>query len=210
MSDQGKPFSQACENNKQFILDRIISEFAPGTTVLEIGSRTAQHILFFAQMMPLVNWLPSDIPENLATLVDCLDGQPFENVAPPVALDVTQEPWPVSNATASDLRTGVQGVFSANTLHIMPWPAVQCFFAGVGRVLHSGGKLCVYGPFKYGGRFTTPSNADFDASLKLKYPDSGLRDFEQINALAASQGMSLIHDYDMPANNQLLVWQKGD
>ena len=195
-----KPFSQACENNKRFILDRINDQFLPGSTVLEIGSRTAQHVTFFAQMLPLVRWLPSDIPENMATLVECLDGHQGENIAAPVPLDVTQMPWPLSGAS-------VDGVFSANTLHIMPWIAVECFFLGVGRVLRPGGKLCVYGPFKYGGEFTTPSNAQFDASLRSQNAESGLRDFEHVTALAEAQDFELLADHDMPANNQLVIWR---
>lgn len=196
-----KPFSQACENNKRFILDRINDKFVQGGTVLEIGSRTAQHVTFFAQMMPQVRWLPSDIPENMATLVGCLDGQPGDNIAAPIALDVTQNPWPLN-------RASVDGVFSANTLHIMPLSAVECFFHGVGRVLRPGGTLCVYGPFKYGGEFTTTSNAQFDASLRSNHPASGLRDIEQVAALADAQNMELLVDHDMPANNQLLIWQR--
>lgn len=195
------PFSQSCENNKRFILDRIQDEFASGSCVLEIGSRTAQHVTFFAQQMPLVRWLPSDIPENMATLVECLDGQRYDNIAAPVALDVTQNPWPLDPA-------GVDGAFSANTLHIMPLSAVECFFNGVGRVLRPGGKLCVYGPFKYGGDFTTTSNAQFDANLRSGNPESGLRDIEHVAALATAQNMHLLRDHAMPANNQLLIWQK--
>lgn len=204
------PFSQACENNKHFILDRIKDEFLPGRTVLEIGSRTAQHVRFFAQQMPRVRWLPSDIPENMATLIDCLEGHQCENIAPPVALDVTQKPWPVIAADSLDPGAGVGGVFTANTLHIMSWSAVGCFFDGVGGVLRTGGKLCVYGPFKYDGEFTTTSNAQFDASLRSQNPDSGLRDFERVSALAEAQNMVLVADHDMPANNQLLVWRMRD
>jgi SAM-dependent methyltransferase len=209
MPPSTKAFSQACENNKHFILDHIEHEFVTGNTVLEIGSRTAQHVIFFAQRMPLVRWIPSDIPENMATLIDGLEGHQLDNIAPPVALDVTQEPWPVSVANASYRTACVDGVFTANTLHIMPQHAVECFFNGVGRVLRPGGKLCVYGPFKYGGEFTTPSNAQFDASLKSQYPGSGLRDFEVVAELAKAQDMRLIADHAMPANNQLLVWQMG-
>lgn len=196
-----KPFSQACENNKQFILDRIHDQIPSGGTVLEIGSRTAQHVTFFAQRMPQVRWLPSDIPENMATLIECLHEDQGDNIAPPLALDVTQMPWPLS-------RASVDGVFSANTLHIMPLSTVACFFDGVGRVLRPGGKLCVYGPFKYGGEFTTPSNAQFDASLRSQNPASGLRDIEHVAALAEAENLELLADHGMPANNQLLIWRR--
>lgn len=210
MLQSAKPFSQACENNKRFILGRIRDQFQSGNLVLEVGSRTAQHVIFFAQMMPQVRWFPSDIPENIATLVECLDGHQCENIAPPVALDVTENPWPFCAANSSEPNAGVDGVFTANTLHIMPWSAVECFFDGVGRVLRPGGKLCVYGPFKYDGEFTTPSNAQFDASLRTQSAESGLRDFEHVNSLAEAQNMALIADHGMPANNQLLVWRMRD
>lgn len=200
MMPSDKPFSQACENNKRFILDRIFDQFPGECSVLEIGSRTAQHVTFFAYMMPQVRWLPSDIPENMVTLMGCLEGHTYANIAAPVALDVTQALWPPGTA-------GVDGIFTANTLHIMPWATVECFFQGVGRVLRPGGKLCVYGPFKYAGEFTTASNAQFDASLRSQDPASGLRDFERVVALAEAQSMQLVADHAMPANNQLLIWQ---
>jgi SAM-dependent methyltransferase len=199
------PFSQACENNKRPILAHLQNVFKAGSAVLEIGSRTAQHVTFFAEMMPSVRWQPTDIAENMPILVDALAECKHANVTPPVMLDVTMNPWPL-DAMVTDT---FDGVFSANTLHIMPASAVECFFAGVGKALAANGRLCVYGPFKYNGKFTTQSNADFDVSLREKYPLSGLRDFEWVDALAQAQGLSLVSDFAMPANNQMLVWQRG-
>lgn len=193
-----KPFSQACENNKQHILDRIRHEFAPGSRVLEIGSGTAQHVMHFAQALPELHWLPSDMPRNLATVQAGLADCGLTNISAPLALDVAQELWPVS---------AVDGIFTANTLHIMSAAHVELFFQGVQRVLQTGGRLCVYGPFKYGGTFTTPSNARFDDWLKERDPRSGVRDFENVDALAEQAGMHLCADHAMPANNQLLVWE---
>lgn len=194
-----KPFSQACENNKQFILDIIRHEFRTGSRVLEIGSGTAQHACHFARALPGIQWLPSDVPENLAVVQAGLAGEDLPNIAPPIALDVAQQPWPVD---------AVDGIFSANTLHIMSEAHVECFFAGVQQVLRPGGCLCVYGPFKYGGDFTTPSNARFDQWLKERDPRSGVRDFERVDALARAAGLELRADHAMPANNQLLVWYR--
>lgn len=193
-----KPFSQACENNKQYILDIIRYEFPAGSRVLEIGSGTGQHVIHFAQAMPEVQWLPSDMPQNLATLQAGLADCNLPNIAAPVALDVAQQVWTVS---------AVDGIFTANTLHIMSAAHVERFFRGVQNVLLPGGRLCVYGPFKYGGEFTTPSNARFDLWLKERDRDSGVRDFEWVSQLAQSAGMQLIADHAMPANNQLLVWK---
>lgn len=198
------PFSQACENNKRPILAHVQNVFKAGSTVLEIGSRTAQHVTFFAEMMPSVHWQPTDIAENMPILVEALAECKLANVAPPVMLDVTMNPWPLDAMVTATF----DGVFSANTLHIMPASAVECFFAGVGKALRPTGQLCVYGPFKYDGDFTTKSNADFNVWLKEKYPESGIRDFEWVDVLARAQGFSLAHDYDMPANNQLLVWRR--
>ena len=121
------------------------------------------------------------------------------NVLDPLLLDVRQVTWP--NLT-------VDAVFSANTLHIMSWEAVQACFAGVGRLLISNGLFIVYGPFNYAGQFTSTSNARFDQWLKQRDPDSGIRNFEDLNLLAAKAGMELQADYEMPVNNRILVWRK--
>jgi cyclopropane fatty-acyl-phospholipid synthase-like methyltransferase len=194
-----KPFSQSCENNKQYILDIICHEFAAGSRVLEIGSGTAQHVAHFAAAMPAVQWLPSDLPRNLATVQAGLADCSLRNIATPVALDVAAHAWPVAE---------VDGIFTANTLHIMSEDHVRLFFRGVQRVLRPGGTLCVYGPFKYGGEFTTPSNARFDVWLKERDPLSGVRDFERVDSLAQAAGLQLRADHAMPANNQLLVWDR--
>jgi hypothetical protein len=125
-----------------------------------------------------------------------VEGPP--NLAPAVELDVLAEPWPAVRGDA---------VFSANTLHIMSWPAVEAFFAGLPRLLERGGVLAIYGPFRYGGQYTTDSNAAFDAMLRDRDPHSGLRDFEAVNALAEAVGLAFAADHAMPANNQLLVWR---
>ena len=194
-----KPYSQACENNKQVILEKIRAEFPAGSLVLEIGSGTAQHVRYFAESLPEVRWQPSDLPENLSTVVAGLADSTLRNISAPLALDVAGECWPIAH---------VDGIFSANTLHIMPETHGEYFFRGVKRTLRSGGKLCVYGPFKYQGKFTTPSNARFDEWLKVRNPLSGVRDFEQIDAWATAAGLHLRCDHAMPANNQLLVWDK--
>jgi cyclopropane fatty-acyl-phospholipid synthase-like methyltransferase len=194
-----KPYSQACENNKQYILDRLRPLFSPGSRVLEVGSLTAQHVCFFAGQLPEVHWQPSDLPENLPTVLAGLADCTLPNVSAPLALDVSRLPWPLMQ---------VDGIFSANTLHIMASAHVERFFRGVAQVLRSGGKLCIYGPFKYGGEFTTPSNAHFDQWLKARNPLSGVRDFEQVQNWAQAAGLQLLADYPMPANNQLLLWER--
>ena len=194
-----KPFSQPCENNKGPILSVIKRFFQTDEKVLEIASGTTQHVRFFSKELPTVIWQPSDIASNLMTVEAGLEGEERANILKPVVLDVQQESWPLSEA---------DGVFSANSSHIMSFAAVADFFSGVGRVLNSGGYLCVYGPFKYSDEFTSQSNGDFDLWLKGRDARSGIRDFEKVDAFAKNAGLILIEDNPMPANNQLVVWQK--
>lgn len=202
------PFSAAAENNKRPILEIIREAFKDASRVLEIASGTGQHAVFFAQNLKHLEWRPSDLPENLPALDQRIveaDGE-LDNLLPPIELDVADLPWPVS---ASDYEDAYDGIFSANSLHIMSWERVEDFFTGVGETLKPGGMLCVYGPFKYGGKFTTPSNEAFDKTLKEKNAESGIRDFEAVNELAEKIGLKLVSDNAMPANNQLLVWKRG-
>lgn len=193
------PFSDACERNKGPILEVLRTAFAGCTRVVEIGSGTGQHAVHFACHLPHLSWQPTDRVDYLAGLAARFAAEGPPNLASPVELDVLQLPWPAVRGDA---------VFSANTLHIMSWPAVKALFAGLPRMLETGGVLAIYGPFKYGGRFTTESNAAFDAMLRERDPQSGLRDFEAVNALAEGVGLKLSADHAMPANNQLLVWEK--
>jgi SAM-dependent methyltransferase len=193
------PFSEACERNKGPILE-ILSEVLPEPArVLEIGSGTGQHAVHFGRHLPHVSWQSSERAEYLAGLIARIEAEGTPNLPPPIALDVTQTAWPAQKFDA---------IYSANTLHIMSWPEVEAFFAGVGRILRDGGSLVVYGPFRYSGAFTTESNAEFDCALRARDPSSGIRDFEAVDALAAAQGLRLLADYVMPANNQLLVWAR--
>lgn len=193
-------YSEACERNKQPILEILRHVLADARLVLEVGSGTGQHAVHFARQLPKLIWQPSDRENYLPGLVDRLTQEGSANIGAPLLLDVTMEPWPVTQADA---------VFSANTLHIMSWREVQAFFHGAGRTVTSGGGLCIYGPFRYNGDYTSESNARFDQHLKQYDPQSGIRDFEAVNALAEEQGLRLLHDYPMPANNQLLVWEKN-
>jgi SAM-dependent methyltransferase len=193
------PFSAASERNKDPILKILGDAFRECREVLEIGSGTGQHAVYFARNLSHLIWQPTDLAESIPGLKARIEVEGPSNLKMPIVLDVRSDPWPVES---------VDGVFSANTLHIMNWDCVGHFFRGVGQVLKPGGTLCVYGPFRYEGRFTTDSNAAFDRDLKARDPASGIRDFEAVNALAAKQGLKLIADHAMPANNQTLVWRR--
>ena len=191
-------FSDACERNKDPILKILKHGFNNSNLVLEIGSGTGQHAVYFGKHLSHLNWQPSDLKENLASIKERIELEATDNVKPPVELDVSKHPWPILD---------VDAVFTANTFHIMSWELVENFFVGLGKVLNRGGALCVYGPFKYKGKYTSESNEKFDIFLKNRDPQSGIREFEDVNILAIQQGLQLIKDYCMPANNQCIVWK---
>jgi cyclopropane fatty-acyl-phospholipid synthase-like methyltransferase len=193
-----KPFAESCEQNREPILAVLREVFAASRQVLEIGSGTGQHAVYFAPELPHLSWQTADVPQHHAGIRMWLDEAALPNVLPPLVLDVNDTRWHGGRYDA---------VFSANTLHIMSWPEVERFFAGVGAVLAGGGVLAIYGPFNYGGTFISESNARFDAWLKARDPASGVRDFEAVDALANAQGLALAHDFAMPANNRTLVWR---
>lgn len=192
------PNSEAGDRNKAPILAILKEVFADTRNVLEIGCGTGQHAVYFARNLPHLTWQPSDKPGAVQWIEQRLKQDWPENIVAPVELDVRSQPWGFD----------VDGIFGANILHIMSWPEVEAFFRGVGDSLRRPGTLCVYGPFRYDGAFTSTSNARFDQSLRAQDPKMGVRDFEAVDALAAAQGLSLLEDFPMPANNQTLVWRR--
>jgi SAM-dependent methyltransferase len=196
-----KPYSESCEQNREPILDVLKQELGNRHRLLEIGSGTGQHAVYLAGEFPDMVWQTSEVPAIHAGIHAWLgeDSAPA-NVLPPLSLDVCSDAWP---------ETQYDAVFSANTVHIISWPQVQCLFRGVGQVLEPGGVFCLYGPFNYNGHYTSESNARFDVWLKQRDPLSGIRDFEELNRLAEEAGLALKEDYEMPANNRILVWLKA-
>ena len=197
-----RPYAPSCDRNREPILQVLRRHFADRRHVLEIGSGTGQHAVHFAAALPQLVWQCSERPEHLPGIAQWLAAAALPNTPPALALDVQAGPWPAA---------GYDAVFTANTLHIMGWPAVQAFFAGVGRLLTDSerGTLAVYGPFNYGGTFSSDSNREFDAWLKARDAASGIRDAEAVAALAQAQGLALQEDVAMPANNRCLVWRHG-
>lgn len=191
------PFSQACENNKGPILERLREVFnAPGT-VLEIGTGTGQHAVHFAAALPHIQWQPTDHPTAAHLAVSRLEQVALPNILPMRKLDVGNTPWP-----ALDFRWA----FSANTAHIMAWTEVEQMFQGIGASLPDDGAFCLYGPFRHQGEFTSESNRAFDQSLRSQAQHMGIRDIEDLSALAKAVGLVLWEDYAMPANNEMLVF----
>jgi hypothetical protein len=193
------PSSEACERNKGPILEVLRSVFADRSHVLEIGSGTGQHAVHFAAHLEHVTWHPTERLSALPELAARIQAEGGRNLRQPMVLDVRQSVWPLRSADA---------VFTANTLHILSWPDVTAMFHGIGGTLTPGGVVCVYGPFRYEGRFTSPSNLEFDRLLRERDAESGIREIHDLTALASSFGLRLDADHDLPAHNRLLVFMK--
>lgn len=192
------PYSESCERNRKPILD-VLQQVLPGKgCLLEIGSCTGQHLVYFAASFPGISWQPSDQVEYLEGLSARIRQQGTDNILEPIELNVLQR-WP---------ERFFDAVYSANTAHIMSWDAVCAMFAGVGDVLVPGGVFCLYGPFNVEGRFTSTSNEAFDLSLRTRDAAMGIRDLEALESLALSNHMEIDRQYQLPSNNRLLVFVK--
>jgi SAM-dependent methyltransferase len=195
-----KPRSEAYERNRAPILAVLERVFADRHAVLEIGSGTGQHAVYFATALAHLVWQPSEVAENVPGIRLWVEDAGLPNLRHPIPLDVGAAAWP---------ELPIDAAFSANTFHIMSWPQVEKTLAGLGRLLSAGGLFAVYGPFNYGGRYTSEGNERFDATLRARDPASGLRDVEALAAAAARERLALEEDNAMPANNRLLVFRKS-
>jgi SAM-dependent methyltransferase len=193
------PFSQACENNKAPILEVLKNVLSRSSRVLEIGSGTGQHAVYFAPALPHLVWQTSDLPDNHPGIIAWQQAYPADNLLPPIVVDLQEGTWP----------GGFDAVFSANTTHIIGWPLVENMLLLAGRHLPEGGVLALYGPFNYKGHYTSESNRAFDEMLKRRDPSSGIRDVERVIATARGHGLESAQDHAMPANNRLLVFRKA-
>jgi cyclopropane fatty-acyl-phospholipid synthase-like methyltransferase len=196
-----KPRSEACERNREPILRVLMQWFRDPGTVLEIGSGTGQHAVYFARHMPHLTWLSSDLDENRPGIRAWVNEAQLPNLALPLRLDVADTHWPVE-------RT--QYVFSANTAHAMSWGQVQGMFTGVAQTLGPKGMFCLYGPFNSKGEFTSDSNRAFDSLLRSQNAEMGVRDDQALITLAKRMGLELMGDHWLPANNRALVWAKQE
>lgn len=194
------PFSSACERNKIPILEVLQEVFPTQGKILEIGSCSGQHLVFFADYFPGLTWQASDRAEYLGGLAARLKLEGSKNTLEPIELDVLGH-WP---------ERVYDAVYSANTAHIMGWDAVCGMFAGLEFHLAPGGPFCLYGPFNMGGRFTANSNEEFDHELRTRSPEMGLRDLEGLESLAQRHQMTLVKKFAMPANNHVLVFRRNE
>lgn len=195
-----KPFSPACERNRDPIL-KVLKENILHTDrrLLEIGAGTGQHAVYFAPHFPQLEWFPTDLSGNLFGMKKWINEAHIPNLQQPTKLDVAKDDFP-------KLKFDV--VFTANTLHIMHWKDCKSFIKLLGHRLREDSRAIFYGPFKYDGEFTSESNAEFDVSLRANDPLSGIRAFEDVNNNMTKNGFELVHDYEMPANNRMLVYNR--
>ncbi len=199
-SDDGRLTAPAAERNKAAILE-VLKRFLPETgLVLEIASGTGQHVMHFAAALPALTWQPTDLnQEHLTSIAAWTRHGGLQNVRPPFELDVGADPWPVEQAEA---------VLCCNMIHIAPWVATAQLLEGAARVLVPGGILLLYGPYRRFGAHTAPSNEAFDLDLRARDPEWGLRDMEEVVALAGSSGLSLAEVVPMPANNFSVIFRR--
>lgn len=193
------PYSQACDNNKAAILEKLRAHLIRPGKLLEIGSGTGQHAIYFANALPHIEWQTSDLGINHAGINAWIDQFGTANIHRPIALDIYE------NALPND----IDYIFTANTFHIIAWDGVQHLLTKAGQALAPNGTLAVYGPFNYQGMYTSDSNAQFDAFLKAHNPEQGIRNFETVCETASKNHLVLHADHAMPANNRLLIFQRA-
>ena len=199
------PFSQACENNQQPILEVLQQELKNSHHVLEVGSGTGQHSVYFAPRLTHLHWQTSDVYANHPIINAWHAAYPAPNLYAPLGFDVASDSIPINKT----INAPYDAVFTANTLHIMSWSLVTRLFELVGDMLPLEGKLIIYGPFNENGRYSSDSNRQFDYSLRQRDSNSGIRALEDIIKVAEKQHLLLINRYKMPANNEILVFRKS-
>jgi cyclopropane fatty-acyl-phospholipid synthase-like methyltransferase len=204
-----KPFSPSCERNRDPILSVLREQFADRRRVLEIGSGTGQHAIYFAAALPYLVWQASDREEDLPGIQMWLDEAALPNTPTPLVFDIATQQAPMRHEGGATIEAPRHdAIFSANTLHIMSWEEVEKLFAALPALTTAEAKLVIYGPFNYAGQFTSASNAAFDQSLRQRVPHMGIRDFADVDRLAQAAGFALCDDIVMPANNRCLVWRR--
>ncbi len=199
-----KPYSGACDQNRDPILAVLkellaVETIDPQPKILEVGTGTAQHAVYFAKAFPNATWQCSDQQQYHAGIQLWLDEAQLPNLIPPISLNVSKDPWPTEKFDV---------LYSANVMHIMHWQNVIDLFRQGANCLKPSGLMVCYGPFNFAGQYTSPSNAQFDQSLRMRDPESGIRNFEDLQKLADEAELNFISNYEMPANNRILVWQK--
>jgi Protein of unknown function (DUF938) len=206
----GRLDAPAYHRNHQAIR-AVLQAFLAGKSgdVVEAGSGTGQHVVDFARHTPDITWWPSDLNEQHLKSIDAwLAHTGLPNIRPPLRIDLSDSAW------CSQMHDGsgpgeLLAVFCANVIHIAPWRVAEGLFAGAVRYLRADGRLFLYGPFKRDGKHTALSNAVFDASLRDRDAEWGVRDIADLERLAGSVGLALMETFEMPANNLILMFERS-
>lgn len=194
-----KPYAGSCDQNKDPILSVLKALLVGKQEVLEIGTGTGQHAIYFAEKLPHLIWQCSDQAQYHQGIQLWLNDAKLDNVLSPLPLNVSHDQWPEKQYDA---------IYTANVMHIMSWKNVEDLFTHGSKCLKTGGKMICYGPFNYSGQYTSEGNARFDQHLKASDPLSGIRDVDDLTRLATENSLTLVKDYEMPVNNRILLWQK--
>jgi cyclopropane fatty-acyl-phospholipid synthase-like methyltransferase len=195
-----KPFAPSAERNKQAILEALRDSLGQVHRVLEIGSGTGQHAVHIAQSLDHLEWQSSELEERIEGVRAWTSEAALANLPAPIVIDVNSDDWRCPP---------VQAVFSANTVHYMPWASVAFLFRGVAKLLDNDGVFLLYGPFNYDGEYVSDGNRQLDIWLAQQNPEYAIRDIEKIIAVAGEHGFELREDCPMPANNRLLIWRRS-
>jgi SAM-dependent methyltransferase len=198
--NQAARTAPAAARNREPILRVLRDCLPPSALVLEIGSGTGEHAVWFSRALPTLTWQPTDHdPEALRSIAAWREQAGLANLLPPLPLDASAEKWPIAQADV---------VLAINVIHIAPWNTTQGLIAGAARVLTPGGLLFLYGPFREAGAHTTPSNAAFDADLRARNSSWGIRDLDELTELASRHGIDPPERISMPANNLSVVFRR--
>ncbi len=193
-------FAPAAARNRDPILDALRAHLPPTGRVLEVASGSGEHAIHFAAALPGLMFQPSDPDADARASIDAwVADRGLPNILPALAIDAAATPWPI---------TGADAVVCINMIHIAPWSATEGLLRGAAATLTPGAPLLLYGPYRRGGAHTAPSNADFDADLRARNPDWGVRDLEDVATLAAGHGFGPAMVTEMPANNLIVVFRR--
>ncbi|MEH2205651.1 MAG: DUF938 domain-containing protein [Nostoc sp.] len=206
-----RKYAPATERNRESILEVLLQVLPESGTILEIASGTGEHAVFFASRLRDYLWLPTDVnPQSRASIISWTEHNVCDNVYAPLELDAKEPVWAVENGGFDWLNTKpIVAIVNINMIHISPWSACLGLMAGAGRILKAGGILYLYGPFKQGGEHTAASNAAFDEYLRTENPEWGVRNLDDVIAVARAQNLILQQIYQMPANNLSVVFQRS-
>ncbi|MHC5936250.1 DUF938 domain-containing protein [Nostoc sp.] len=206
-----RQYAPATQRNSEPIIEVLLQVLPKSGTILEIASGTGEHAVFFAPKLSPRSWLPTDAnPQLRASITAWAEHFGYSNLYPPLELDVREPVWAVENRAFDWLnREPIVAIVNINMIHISPWSACLGLMAGARRILPAGGILYLYGPFKQGGEHTAASNAAFDESLRAQNPEWGVRNLDDVVAVASAQNLTFKQTYQMPANNLSVVFERS-